>query len=101
MNSRTAKRESPAPKKLHDFGPVSRMSSRDGIAWAANFEMEPTHQRSWAIMSPRRAAQAARWADELRNLAHNSQRRATRFHSTTVYPHGSSTAHVLTCRPCG
>ncbi len=29
----------PSPKKLRDFAPVSRMSSRDGIAWAANHRL--------------------------------------------------------------
>ncbi len=33
--------KNPPPKKLRDFAPVSRMSSRDGIAWAANHALEP------------------------------------------------------------
>ena len=31
-----AREKAPAPKKLRDLWPVSRTSSRDGIAWTAN-----------------------------------------------------------------
>ena len=39
----TSQRQS--PKKLRDFWPVSRMSSRDGIAWTANKRLQPTGRR--------------------------------------------------------
>ena len=39
-------RSAQPPKKLRDLWPVSRMSSRDGIAWTANKRMEPTRSGS-------------------------------------------------------